>query len=199
MARKRAAPWGNRIVGHGTSPASSFMANPLNWRTHGPAQEAVLTGLLNDVGFVAPVVINRRSDPGFGQHRNEETMLDGHLRVTAALARGDDTPVPWVMVDLDPEEERRVLLQLDPIGGLAGRDEAVLAPLVEQVVADWPAADLDLEALLKRDRKAAKGLAHDVKECTCCKKGCSPGCGCYREAGEAARYPRRHPRRARAG
>lgn len=186
MKAKPARPWGIRIVGTGFEKAGQLLAHPSNWRTHGPAQESQLTSLLHDVGFVAPIIVNVRSDPAWGRDQGVQTMVDGHLRVKAAMARGEDVEVPVVYVDLLPREERRVLLQLDPIGEMAGRDKDVLAGLSEEVVVEWTEADIDLDAILRRDRKRTKGLAHDVRACKCCEKGCVPGCGCYRDP-EAAK------------
>lgn len=200
--RPTPAPWGNRIVRTGTAKAGSFLANPLNFRTHGFAQEDALSGLLTDVGFVQGVIVNLRTSPRWGRDQNVETLVDGHLRVKAALARDEDLELPVVWIDLEPEEERRVLATYDPIGALAGRDDEVLGRLVEDVKADWAESDLDLDAILKHEKKRAKGLAHDVRACTCCKRGCSPECGCYRESEPAAdeaqatadghHYSRRH-------
>lgn len=178
-----AAPWGSRIVGHGMVRVSDLLFNPQNFRTHGPVQEGQLSSVLHDVGFVQGVIINKRTSPRWGQHRGEEALIDGHLRAKAALsARGDDYELPATYVDLEPEEERRVLATFDPIGALAGADTDVLTELAEEVRLEWAESDLDLDAILKRERKKTKGLAHEVKECTCCKAGCSPSCGCYREA-----------------
>jgi hypothetical protein len=164
-------------------PAGQFLANPANWRVHGMTQDVQLSSALNDIGFVAPVIVNKRTGAEWGRDRNVETLVDGHLRVKSALSRGDDTPVPYVYVDLTPDEERRVLLTFDPIGAMASKDDALLQSLYTEVSTEWPESELDLPAVLKLpdERKKAKGLSHDVKECLCCKDGCQPGCGCYRE------------------
>lgn len=178
-----AAPWGNRIVGQGTVAAGQLLANPANWRTHGLTQEGQLSSVLHDIGFVQGVIVNKRTAPEWGRDRHVETLVDGHLRVKAALARGEEQEVPVTYVDLTPEEERRVLLTLDPIGALAGRDDAVLEDLKQQVSVEWPASELDIEALvsIREPRTRTKGLKHDVRACTCCQGKCSPGCGCYEE------------------
>jgi hypothetical protein len=183
MSKHKAAPWGNRIVGEGTMAAGQFLANPSNWRTHGIEQDAQLSSILNDVGFVAPVIVNKRTNAEWGKDRNIETLVDGHLRVKAALSRGDDTPVPYIYVDLSPEEERRVLLTFDPIGAMAGKDDELMKSLMTEVAVEWPGSELDIDAVLKLpgERKKAKGLTHEVKECLCCKEECQPGCGCHRD------------------
>lgn len=181
--RTPAAPWGDRIVGHGVLPASQFLANEKNVRIHPGVQQDALGSALHDIGFVQAVVVNKRTSPKWGASRGVETLVDGHLRVSLALSRDEEASVPVVYVDLEPEEERRVLLTMDPIGALAGTDDEKIAELTQDVLTDWPEIEeADLKAILKRERKRTRGLTHDVNACTCCQKGCSPGCGCYRDA-----------------
>ena len=185
-SRQQIAPWGSRIVGHGKQKAGQFLANPANFRTHGFAQEAALTSVLQDVGFVQTVLVNKRTSPEWGRDRNVETLVDGHLRVKAALARDEETEIPVTFVDLSPDEERLVIATFDPIGALAGRDDELLQSLRQQIEVEWPESTLDLDTLFKQPKKKAQGLTHDVHECECCKLGCRPGCGCYREHPEPA-------------
>lgn len=182
--RHVAKPWSSRIVGHGMVKAGQFLANPANWRTHGLAQEGQLVSVLHDIGFVQSVIVNKRTSSKWGRERGVETLVDGHLRVKAALGRDEEQEVPVVYVDLSPEEERRVLLTLDPLAEMAGRDQEILAELKQQVQVEWPDSDMDLDAFIRTtaERDAAKGLKHDVRECLCCAGGkCRPDCGCYRE------------------
>ena len=74
-----------------------------------------MAGVLDEVGFVQPVVINRRTNK----------LLDGHMRVQIALSQGQPT-VPAVYVDVSEEEESLILATLDPIGALAVPDANVL-------------------------------------------------------------------------
>lgn len=160
MAKKKhqSAPFGNRVVGHGTAPAGSFLANEENWRIHPAPQQSALDSVLNAVGFVQTVIVNRRTSKAWGDRRGVETMVDGHLRVQLALSRGEDTEVPYVAVDLEPEEERLVLATLDPLAALAASDDKKLSALVDGIRADWPDAGVDLDAILKRDRRSLREL-----------------------------------------
>jgi len=119
---QRSSEWQNRIVGQGTKPASQFMANPKNWRTHPQAQRDALHGALNEVGWVAPVVENIRTG----------MLVDGHERVWQALQNGDAL-VPYIEVDLDEREEAYVLATLDPIGAMATADRDQLDALLQEV------------------------------------------------------------------
>lgn len=114
--------WRNRIVGQGVKPASQFVANARNWRTHPRAQRAALQGALNEVGWIAPVVENIRTG----------RLVDGHERVWQALQNGD-TDVPFVQVDLSEEEEAYALLTLDPIGAMAQASADQLGVLLAEV------------------------------------------------------------------
>ncbi len=126
--------WRNRIVGYGTKPASEFLANPANWRLHPANQQQALAGAISEVGVIAPVVENVRTG----------NLLDGHLRITLALRRGDDTEVPYISVDLDEAEEALALATIDPIGAMAAADTAKLDELLRDVATSEPA----LQAML---------------------------------------------------
>ncbi len=61
MAKTKAAPYGNRILATAMVPAGQLLANPLNPFFHSHEQETVLTAMLQEIGFVAHVVVNRRT------------------------------------------------------------------------------------------------------------------------------------------
>jgi len=125
--------WRNRIVGAGEEDPGQLVANPANWRLHPGPQRDALRGSLSEIGWVQQVMVNRRT--GF--------IVDGHARVEEALTRNERT-VPVLYVDLDPEEEALVLATLDPIGAMAGRDDAQLTELLSGLAVD----DEGLAALL---------------------------------------------------
>ena len=140
-------PWRNRIVGHGDEPPGRLIANPANWRIHPMAQQQALAGALSDVGWVAQVIVNRRS--GY--------LVDGHLRVELALARGEPS-VPVTYVDLSPEEERLVLASLDPLGAMAGADAAKLEELLRDLVPNDDALSAMLAELADQSGIVRAGL-----------------------------------------
>ena len=141
-------PWRNRIVGEGEQPASQFIANPANWRTHPQAQRDAMRGALNEVGWVQRVIVNRRT--GY--------LVDGHERVWQALQNGD-APVPYVEVDLDPAEEAYVLATLDPIGAMAQSSKEQLGALLAEV----QSGEAGVQAMLADIAKDA-GLYQEPKE-----------------------------------
>ena len=123
MAKKINTEWRNRIVSSGTMAASQFVANPSNWRIHPKAQREALSGVLNEVGWVQNVIVNKTTG----------NVVDGHARIEEALKRGDDTPVPYVEVELTEGEEQKILLTLDPISAMAAADKANLDALLKSV------------------------------------------------------------------
>lgn len=133
-ASKEVSKLKNRIVGKGKVPPDKLKPHPLNFRLHPAGQKAALGEVLNSVGWVDEVLVNRRT--GF--------MLNGHLRREIAL----DNKEPWVpvtYVDLSPEEERIILASFDPISGMAVVDDETLASLL----AETSLGDADLAAMLE--------------------------------------------------
>ena len=116
-----ADPWRNRIVGQGDEAPDQLLANPSNWRIHPTAQREALAAVLDDVGWVQRVIVNRTT-----QH-----VVDGHLRVALALSR-DEPTIPVNYVELDEREEALVLAALDPIAAMATTDKNKLRELLEQ-------------------------------------------------------------------
>jgi hypothetical protein len=127
MSRKsQASGWRNRIVSSGVQAADQFLAHPDNWRTHPPSQEKVLAEILERIGWVDEVVVSKRTGH----------VLNGHLRVRTALARGDKTPVPFKVVDVTENEETLLLAALDPIAALAGTDRLKLNEVISLIPED---------------------------------------------------------------
>lgn len=135
-AWKEAGPLRSRIVGEGAEAPDQLLANPLNWRTHPKEQVDALEGLLREVGWVQRVIVNRTTGH----------IVDGHARVELALRRSEPA-VPVLYVELTEAEERLVLAALDPIGGLAGKDAAVLDELLQGVHTEDPALQALLDSL----------------------------------------------------
>lgn len=98
----------SRIIGHENIEPDQLLANPQNWRIHPHEQEQALTAVLERVGWVQSVIVNQRTGH----------VVDGHLRVSLAISRGEAT-VPVSYVDLDEEEERLILATYDPLSALA--------------------------------------------------------------------------------
>jgi len=134
----------SRIVGHGDADPAVLAANPRNWRTHPPEQRAALIAELDRVGWVQSVIVNRTT--GF--------LVDGHLRVEVAAAAGEAT-IPVVYVELTPEEEARVLIGLDPLGSMAGTNDALLQDLLDTVDLENRALEQHLVSFMASGRRGA--------------------------------------------
>jgi DNA modification methylase len=128
--------WSNRIVRYADVDLNQALANPLNWRIHPREQGDALEGLLDEVGILQNIIVNVRTGPEWPDgERGVETFLDGHLRATRALARGQ-LSWPATFVDLSPNEERLVLLSLDAITEGAKTDPENLKALLDAAVAE---------------------------------------------------------------
>ena len=118
--------WANRIVRFGVQAADQFLANPNNARIHPQEQREAVKGSLDTLGWIDVVKVNRNT--GF--------LYDGHERVMQALAKGDQTPIPFLEVDLTEEEEGLALLTFDWITQMAVYDRNLLQDLMAQVDTD---------------------------------------------------------------
>ena len=150
--------WKNRIVGSDVVDPNKLIENPLNWRVHNEFQKRSLGGALDEVGWVQPIVVNQ----------NTMVIIDGHLRVSLAIERGE-TQIPIILVDLDEQEQKKVLATLDPLAALAGTDVPAYSELIEGVETD----DLWLREMMQRigddsepekEEKEEPGLDESVPE-----------------------------------
>jgi hypothetical protein len=114
--------WENRIVGQGEVDPNELLANPRNWRLHPKVQQEALEGTIDRIGWIDDIIVNKRT--GY--------VLDGHLRVSLALRRGQEL-VPVKYIDLSEEEERVALATLDPIAAMAETDVQLLNDVLNQI------------------------------------------------------------------
>jgi ParB-like chromosome segregation protein Spo0J len=115
----------NRIVGNGEEPLDQILYNPRNWRIHPLSQQDALKGVLEEVGWVQQVIVNKRTG----------NLIDGHLRCQLAAREGAQT-IPVVYVDVSEDEESLVLATLDPIAAMAATDKQKLDELMRAVQSD---------------------------------------------------------------
>lgn len=126
--RGMATTWRNRIVEHGELDPESLLANPRNYRIHPQAQQEALQGVLEDVGWVDEIIVNRRT--GF--------VVDGHLRASLALRRGIKK-VPVKYIDVSEAEEMEILATIDPLAAMAVTDLEKYDELIASVETDTDA------------------------------------------------------------
>jgi len=114
--------WKSRIVGYGNEEPEQLLANPRNYRIHPKHQQEALSGVLNEVGVVQNIIVNKRTGH----------VIDGHLRVQLAL-RQNQKELPITYVDLSETEEAEILATLDPLTALAAVDKQKLGELLRDV------------------------------------------------------------------
>lgn len=120
----------NRIVGEADVPPEELLANPWNWRVHPKHQQDALQAIVQTVGWVQRVIVNKRTGH----------VVDGHLRVAMAIKRQEPT-IPVSYVSLTQAEEKLALATFDAITALAQTDEDKLRELLESIDADGDIAD----------------------------------------------------------
>lgn len=114
--------------------ASELVPNPQNWRRHPDDQRAALRGILAEVGYADALLARELPD---GTLR----LVDGHLR-------REETPeqeVPVLVLDIDDEEEAKLLAVLDPLAAMAEADQTALGKLLH----DMEVEDDGLKAMLE--------------------------------------------------
>ena len=130
------ATWRNRIVSEGEEDPWRLLPNPLNWRVHPPLQAEGLADVLDSVGWVDRIIVNQRTG----------RLVDGHLRVALARARGMPTG-PVCYVDLSEDEEKLLLATFDPLTGMAMAEKDTLRALLQEVQTDSAALQELLDML----------------------------------------------------
>jgi len=111
-------------------PAHTLRPNPRNWRTHPPAQQAALKGILAEVGFADALLVRELKDGSL-------EIVDGHLRAETT----PDDIVPVLVLDVSADEAAKILATHDAITGQAIPDFAQLRPLLAECDFSSPAVN----------------------------------------------------------
>jgi hypothetical protein len=98
-------------------------ANPDNWRIHPPEQIKALRATIDKVGIAGAALLNETTG----------NLIDGHARVSSSPP---DQLWPVLVGRWTLEQERQILVSLDPLAAMAQADAEKLAELT---------ADMDLE------------------------------------------------------
>ena len=115
----------NRIIGTGEEQVEQILFNPRNWRVHPLYQQDALKGVLEEVGWIQQVIINKQTGH----------LIDGHLRCQLAAREGQET-VPVLYVDVTEDEEKLLIATIDPIAGMAATDKEMLEELFNEIKTD---------------------------------------------------------------
>lgn len=140
----------NRIVGEDIVDPATLVPNPQNWRVHPAHQTEAVAAALSRVGWVQRVIVNRTTGH----------LVDGHLRLSVALERGE-SEIPVNYVELEEGEEKLVLATLDPLGALAVADVELLEQLRAEADAQGPLSDV-LDDLIGAERAGLDELDTDA-------------------------------------
>ena len=103
----------------------TLKVNPLNHRQHGNLQRTAFAELLDDIGWLSPLILNERTGH----------LIDGHMRRDEAIERNLDA-VPVIVVDLPADKESEAVFFLDRVGAMAGTDGHLEALLAQQFETD---------------------------------------------------------------
>jgi DNA modification methylase len=117
-------------------PARELLPNPKNWRTHPPAQQDALKGLLAELGYCDATIARELAD---GQLQ----LIDGHLRCETT----PDMEVPVLVLDVTETEADMLLVTLDPLACLAEANRETLTSLLASVETDSTAVQALLDDL----------------------------------------------------
>jgi hypothetical protein len=128
--------WQDRITGVTREDPTTLRPNPNNWRDHPKFQKKALSGSLEELGWIAPVI----------QNDTTGNIIDGHARLELAEERGEEL-VPVIHVDLTEDEEKLALLTFDPITNLATANRDILDTLIHEAHTDNPALELLIEQI----------------------------------------------------
>jgi hypothetical protein len=134
--------WRNRIVASGEADPAAITDNPLNWRVHPKVQRVTLEDSLDKIGWIQKAIVNRTTGH----------LIDGHLRVASAVARGE-TSIPVDYVELTLEEEKAALASLDPLSAMAVMDGEKLTELLQ----DFEFGGGPLDQMFDELREQAEG------------------------------------------
>jgi len=115
--------------------AGELSASPHNWRRHPEHQKEALRSVLDTVGY-ADAILVREVSTGY-------EIIDGHLRTSL----DEEQMVPILVLDVNEDEAKRLLLTLDPIAALAESNEIQLASLINELPFDNDALNEMLAAL----------------------------------------------------
>jgi hypothetical protein len=124
--------------------ADQLRPHPRNWRTHPPAQQDAMRGVLAQIGY-ADALLARELPDGSLQ------LLDGHLRAEVT----PQAMVPVLILDVDDAEALTLLATLDPLAAMAGADPQILTDLLADVQTDSQAVRALLDQLAEEHPQGA--------------------------------------------
>ncbi|QDT01281.1 ParB N-terminal domain-containing protein [Adhaeretor mobilis] len=138
----------DRIKGLRRVPAAVLRAHPRNWRTHPPAQQAAMRGVLAEIGYADALLVRELADGTL-------QLIDGHLRAQTT----PDAEVPVLVLDVNEQEAEQILLTHDPLAAMAGVDSEQLDDLISDAQFEEPEVEKMIAKVGTATQTAAAALA----------------------------------------
>lgn len=142
----------NRIVEHRRVRAGDLVPHELNWRQHPQQQRLALQDIYTEVGFARSLLAYPLPD-------GRLQLIDGHLR----RELDPDMIVDVEVVDVTPDEARKLLLSMDSLAALAQADQDVVAQLRQITSTASPALDALWQALAQSKQTTNETL-HEAQQ-----------------------------------
>lgn len=143
----------DRIIELRRVNAADLRPNPRNWRTHPPAQQDAMRGVLAEIGYAGALLARRLPDGGL-------ELIDGHLRAELT----PDAEVPVLVLDLEKSEADTLLAVFDPLSAMAATDAETLAGLLDGVETESDAVRAMLDGMLKAGDGALPASEGNIDE-----------------------------------
>jgi len=129
--------------------AGTLTPNPSNWRRHPAEQLEGLGALIGDaeVGWAGALLFNERTG----------RLIDGHARLSVAKPT---EPVPVLIGSWSPQAEAKILVTLDPLGGMAIADPDAYRKALDGLKFD----DAALASMTQTMARFAESVQADIGE-----------------------------------
>lgn len=134
--------------------ASDLMPNPRNWRRHPKYQRDAMRAILDEVGNVDVLKVVETPEGLL--------LIDGHLR--ADLMPNETVQV--AVLDLDEDEQVKMLVTFDPIAAMAETDTEAFTALAEGLTTDSDALTGLLESVASQHTSIKDGVLWAPEEDT---------------------------------
>ena len=158
------APWALRIERYSEEVPEDILGSPFNWRRHPGAQQDSMVTLFEELGWLAPVIVNETTG----------ALINGHMRVELAMRHGmPRIPVAWVR--LSEADEKKAILTFDSIGAMAGADGEALAMLLSDTEGLMP--EMALGAFLTSLAEMSPERSTTPQAPRTPQEVCCPSCG----------------------
>ncbi len=141
----------DRVTGLKKIRVDQIEPNPENWRTHSQEQLDAIAGIFGEVGLAGAAL-------GYVGPNGKVRLIDGHARLGLMEPKAK---IPVVMLDVNEEEARKLLLTFDPVGQMAGRDDGMLRNLLDSVSFETDGLNETFQELLACDIATEAGLNAD--------------------------------------